>query len=63
MNLLDHLHPIGIEVNTFDIRRRHVDLTGAGTAEWLTSRASRTFHVYRQRRPFRFPGGKGAAQG
>lgn len=58
MNLLGFSHPIGIEINTFDIRRRHVDIDGDGEPEWLTSRASRTYHLYRQRRPFGFPGGR-----
>jgi hypothetical protein len=51
MNLLEQLHPIGIEVNTFDIRRRHVDADGDGVPEWLTSRVSRTYPEYRRRRP------------
>ncbi|WP_420451176.1 hypothetical protein [Ilumatobacter sp.] len=50
MNLLDHLHPIGIEVNTFDMRRHHVDADGDGTAEFLSSSASRTYHQDRRRR-------------
>jgi hypothetical protein len=52
MNLLEHLYPLGIEINTFDIRRRHVDVDGDGTPEFLTSRASRSYHRYRHRRPF-----------
>ena len=52
MNLLDHLHPVGVEINTFDIRRRHVDLDGDGKPEFLTSGASRSYHQYRHRRPF-----------
>jgi hypothetical protein len=52
MNLLDFLHPVGIEINTFDIRRSHVDMDGDGQPEFLTSRASRTYHRDRHRRPF-----------
>jgi hypothetical protein len=52
MNLLEFLYPIGIEINTFDIRRRHVDADGDGSPEFLTSRASRTYHRYSHRRPF-----------
>ena len=52
MNLLEHLYPLGIEINTFDIRRRHVDVDGDGEPEFLTSRASRSYHRYRHRRPF-----------
>jgi len=52
MNLLEATYPIGIEVNTFDVRRHHVDADGDGKAEWLTSRASRTYHQFRHRRPF-----------
>jgi len=52
MNLLEHLHPLGVEINTFDIRRRHVDADGDGVPEFLTSRASRSYHQYRHRRPF-----------
>jgi hypothetical protein len=50
MNLLDALHPIGIEINTFDLRRRHVDVDGDGDPEWVTSRASRSYHQFRQAR-------------
>lgn len=58
MNLLDHMHPIGIEINTFDIRKRHVDSDADGEPEWLTSRASRTYHQYRWQRPFDSPSGR-----
>lgn len=50
MNLLDTLCPVGVEINTFDLRRRHVDGDGDGEPEWLTSRASRTFRQYRHPR-------------
>ncbi|MBH0053133.1 hypothetical protein I6E74_02980 [Salinibacterium sp. SWN139] len=48
MNLLGAFCPIGIEINTFDLRRAHVDADGDGESEWLTSRASRSYHQYRQ---------------
>jgi hypothetical protein len=49
MNLLEALCPIGIEINTFDIRRSHVADVG-GTPTFLSSSASRTYHRYRRRR-------------
>lgn len=52
MNLLETLYPVGIEINTYDIRRYHVDSDGDGKPEFLTSRASRTYYRYRSRRPF-----------
>lgn len=52
MNLLESIYPIGIEVNTFDVRRSHVDADGDGATEFLTSSASRTYHRDRHRRPF-----------
>jgi hypothetical protein len=52
MNLLEALYPIGIEINTFQIRRNHVDADGDGKAEFLTSRASRTYFQYQHRRAF-----------
>jgi hypothetical protein len=50
MNLLDHTFPAGVEVNTFSIRRRHVDLDGDGLAEPLPPTASRTFRQFRHGR-------------
>jgi hypothetical protein len=50
MNLLDSLYPIGVMVDTFDIRRRHVDADGDGDPEWLSSRVARTYLEYRRRR-------------
>lgn len=52
MNLLEAMYPIGIEINTYDVRRYHVDSDGDGKPEFLTSRASRTYYRYRSRRPF-----------
>jgi hypothetical protein len=50
MNLLDHTFPAGVEVNTFAIRRQHVDLDGDGQADPLPSTASRTFRRFRHGR-------------
>jgi hypothetical protein len=56
MNLLDHTFPAGVEVNTFAIRREHVDLDGDGEADPLPPTVSRTFrrfrHGARARRPW-----------
>jgi hypothetical protein len=51
MNLLEALYPIGIEINTFAIRRNHVDADGDGVPEFLSSRVSRTYNRYRHARP------------
>lgn len=50
MNLLQHVCPMGVEVNTFSIRRGHVDLDGDGTADPLQPVASRTFRQFRRTR-------------
>lgn len=49
MNTLDRLHPIGVEINTWSIRRRNVALDGT-TARPLTPRLSRSFRPYRRAR-------------
>ncbi len=49
MNALDHLHPMGVEVNTWTLRQAHVDLTGDGVATPLPPDVARTY------RPFRRP--------
>jgi hypothetical protein len=46
MNLLDHTYPMGVEVNTYSIRREHVDLNGDGRAEALLPAASRTYRTF-----------------
>jgi len=51
MNLLETWYPIGIGINTFDLRKHHVDADGDGASEWLISRASRTYQRYRHRPP------------
>ena len=50
MNLLDHVHPIGIEINTFALRKQHVDLDGDGVADPLKPSVANTFRVFRRRR-------------
>jgi hypothetical protein len=50
MNLLEQVFPIGIEVNTFSVRKRHVDLDGDGDAEPLPPAISRTFRKFRRQR-------------
>jgi hypothetical protein len=49
MNLLDRAHPLGVVVDTLDIRRR-IDADADGDAEPLSRSLSRTFRPYRQRR-------------
>lgn len=50
MNALDHAHPIGIEINTFQIRSGRVDLDGDGDPERLPPSLARTFRPFRRRR-------------
>ncbi|MEV1289102.1 hypothetical protein [Micromonospora sp. NPDC049679] len=50
MNLLEHLCPLGIEINTFDLRRNHVSVDG-GEPTFLSSRVSRSYTRFRRRRP------------
>jgi hypothetical protein len=50
MNLLDQAHPMGVEINTFSLRQRHVDLDGDGVAEALPPAIARTFRQFRRRR-------------
>ena len=50
MNLLERVFPIGVEVNTFSIRKLHVDLDGDGKAEPLPPTISRTFRKFRRQR-------------
>ncbi len=46
MNVLDHTYPMGVEVNTFDIRHHHVDLDGDGVADPLPPTISRTYRQF-----------------
>lgn len=48
MNMLDHLHPIGVEVNTFSLRSDHVDLNGDGAADRLSPTVSKTYRQFRR---------------
>jgi len=50
MNTLQRAHPLGVEVNTFDLRRHHVDVDGDGHAEPLPPSVARTFRTYQRRR-------------
>ncbi|WP_125130408.1 hypothetical protein [Microbacterium sp. 10M-3C3] len=50
MNLLEQLCPLGVEINTFDIRRDHVSVDGAAPG-LLSGRVSRSYTRYRRRRP------------
>ncbi|WP_322762451.1 hypothetical protein [Frankia sp. Cr2] len=50
MNVLNRVCPLGVEINTYAIRRDHVDLDGDGNAEPLRPTVARTFRTYRQRR-------------
>jgi hypothetical protein len=49
MNLLDEWHPAGVSVNTFNLRRQHVDLDGDGVADPLPPALARSFRQYRRR--------------
>jgi hypothetical protein len=55
MNLLDHTFPAGVEVDTFSIRRRHVDVDGDGVADPLPPTASQTFRRFRTGRSLGVP--------
>ncbi|MFC0003551.1 hypothetical protein [Micromonospora siamensis] len=50
MNVLSRVCPLGVEINTYALRRDHVDLDGDGVAEPLRPAVARTFRQYRQRR-------------
>ncbi len=50
MNLVQRANPIGVEINTFAIRRRHVDLDGDGVANPLNPSAARTFRSFHRPR-------------
>lgn len=50
MNLLQHSHPLGVEVNTFSIRQHHVDLDGDGNTEPLPPNLSKTYRQFRRDR-------------
>ncbi|WP_030795944.1 hypothetical protein [Streptomyces sp. NRRL S-337] len=51
MNVLESLCPLGIEINTTELRRNHVQFGDDGVAQpFLARDASRTYHRYRRRR-------------
>ena len=52
MNLLEHAHPAGVEINTFNIRRQHVFLDPGKPNEPnpLKSSVANTFRLFRRRR-------------
>lgn len=50
MNLLERVYPLGVEVNTFSIRRQHVDLDGDGQAEALPPSVSKTYRRFQRQR-------------
>ena len=50
MNLLAAGNPIGVEINTFDLRRGYVDLNGDSAAEPLSATVARTFRPFRRAR-------------
>jgi len=50
MNVLAHTHPLGVEVNTWQLRQRHVDLDGDAQADALNPDLSRTFRRFRRPR-------------
>jgi hypothetical protein len=50
MNLLELVTPVGIRVNTFAIRKEHVDTNGDGVADPLDPTISRTYRTFRRRR-------------
>jgi hypothetical protein len=47
MNLVQVAAPVGVEINTFPVRRGGVDPDGDGAADPLTPAAARTFRPYR----------------
>lgn len=50
MNLLEHLHPLGIEVDTFAIRQSHVDINSDGNPEPLQTNVSKTYRQFQRSR-------------
>ncbi len=50
MNILERSYPVGVEINTFTIRRRHVDMDGDGAAEPLLPAISRTYRPFVRKR-------------
>jgi hypothetical protein len=51
MNVVELVTPIGVRADTWAIRRQHVDVDGAGTADRLPPSAARTYRRYRPQHP------------
>jgi hypothetical protein len=47
LNVVERAVPAGIEINTYELRRQHVDLTGDGTAQPLPPDLARTYRRFR----------------
>jgi hypothetical protein len=50
MNILERSFPLGVLVNTFGIRRGHIDLDGDGVTDPLAPKAARTYRTFRRDR-------------
>jgi hypothetical protein len=50
MNALERACPIGVEINTWNLRRRHVDVDGDGTADPLPPSLARHYRRFRMPR-------------
>jgi hypothetical protein len=50
MNLLEYGTPVGVRVNTFAIRKQHVDVNGDGQPDELDPSVTRTYRIFRRRR-------------
>jgi hypothetical protein len=51
MTVVELVTPIGVRADTWAIRRQHVDVDGAGTADRLPPSAARTYRRYRPQHP------------
>jgi len=49
MNIVELVTPVGVQANTWAIRRQHVDVDGTSKPTPLTPSAARTYHRYRTR--------------
>jgi hypothetical protein len=50
MNILERSFPLGVQVNTFGIRKGHVDLNGDDVPESLDPNAARTYRPFKRSR-------------
>jgi hypothetical protein len=46
MNALQRICPVGVQINTYELRRKHVDLNGDGIAEPLSASVSKTYRSF-----------------